>query len=110
MFDLDFNSTIVDLENFNIADLGEALGFGGSMVLIGMASVFAVLIILWACLVLFKIFFHDIPEKKSKAAAAAPVVPVQEVVQTTTSDAEIVAMAESESIGTKFQVVSFKRK
>ena len=50
-------------------------------------------------------------------APAAPVVPVQEVVQTTTSDAEIVAviaaaiaMAESESIGTKFQVVSFKRK
>jgi len=117
MFDIDFNSPIVDLANFNAADLGKALGFGGSMVLIGMAAIFAVLIILWACLVLFKIFFHDIPEKKSKAATVAPVVPVQEVVQTTTSDAEIVAviaaaiaMVESESSGTKFQVVSFKRK
>ncbi len=117
MFDIDFNSPIVDFANFNVADLGTALGFGGSMVLIGMAAVFAVLIILWACLVLFRIFFHDIPEKKAKGATVVPVAPVQEVVETASSDEEIVAviaaaiaMAESESIGTKFHVVSFKRK
>lgn len=118
MFDRDFNVPIVDLSNFNMASLTDALGFGGAMVLIGMATVFAVLILLWICLVLFKVFFHDIPERKAKAPEAkAPVVSVQETVSVQPSDTEIIAviaaaiaMAESESSGIKFNVVSFKRK
>lgn len=117
MFNIDFNSPIVDLANINASDLISALGFGGAMVFIGMATIFSVLILLWGCLVLFKVFFHDIPEKKAKATETASVVPVQETVIAQPSDTEIiavlaaaVAMAESESGGVKFNVVSFKRK
>jgi len=60
--------SIIDYSNFSASDLGEAALFGGSMVLIGMLAVFAVLIILWGCLVLFKIAFHDIPAKKANGA------------------------------------------
>ena len=117
MFGIDYNSPIVDLANFDVSDLVSALGFGGAMVLIGMATVFAVLILLWVCLVLFKVFFHDIPERKAKAPEAATLVPVQETVTAQPKDTEIIAvlaaaiaMAESESGGAKFNVVSFKRK
>lgn len=117
MFGIDYNSPIIDFANFEIGDLLKALSFGGTMLLIGMATIFAVLILLWLCLILFRVFFYDIPEKKAKAAVAIPVAPVQETVIQETSDAEIVAviaaaiaMAESESFGTKFNVVSFKRK
>ena len=97
----------------------ELLEFGGQVFLIGMATVFAVLCLLWACLTVFKVVFHDIPAKKSGRvvpekkvveAVAAP-VPVQ------SNDEEIVAViaaaiaaAESESGGAlKFRVVSFRR-
>lgn len=117
MFGIDYNSPIVDFANFEISDMVSALGFGGAMVLIGMATVFAVLILLWICLVLFKVFFHDIPERKAKAPEVSMVVPVQETVSTQPNDTEIIAviaaaiaMAEAESGGIKFNVVSFKRK
>ena len=99
-------------------NFSEALGFGGQMVLIGMLAVFAVLILLWICLTVFKLFFHDIPAKRSvtQKAVQAPVAMVKEVVPTS-SEGEIVAviaaaiaMAESENSGMKFKVVSFKRK
>ena len=95
----------------------DALAYGGQTVLIGMATVFAVLCLLWVCLILFKVFFHDMPEKKAKAAVAVQTDAVQEVTVQDNSDEEIVAviaaaiaMAESESLGVKFNVVSFKRK
>ena len=105
------------IENYaeKIENLGDALVFGGAVVLIGMATIFSVLIVLWMFLSLFKIFFHDLPEKKKKAA----VVPVVEApVQTVNRQndeivaviAAAIAMAESESSGLKFRVVSFKRK
>lgn len=113
----DFTKPIIDYANFEFSDLLTALGFGGAIVLIGMATIFAVLCILWLCLTLFKVFFHDIPEKKAQAAAQAPVVTVQENEVQETSDSEIIAviaaaiaMAESESNGVKFNVVSFRRK
>lgn len=118
MFDLDFSKPIIDYSNFDPSQLGQAAGFGGTMVLIGMATIFAVLCALWLCLVVFKVIFHDIPEKKKKALEAAVAVeetlPVAEPVAN--ADEEIVAviaaaiaMAESESSGIKFKVVSFKR-
>ncbi len=113
----DYTKPIIDYANFETSDIVSAFGFGGAMVLIGMATVFAVLVILWLCLVMFRIFFHDIPERKAKAPEAITVVPAQEVAYTETSDTEIIAvlaaaiaMAESESGGVKFNVVSFKRK
>jgi sodium pump decarboxylase gamma subunit len=114
----DYSKPIIDFSNFDISQLGQAAGFGGAMVLIGMATIFAVLCLLWVCLVLFKIVFHDIPEKRKNAAVA--VEEVTEAAPATavahSDDEEIVAviaaaiaMAESESSGTKFKVVSFKR-
>ena len=101
-----------------IGNIGDVFAFGGSMVLIGMATIFAVLSALWGCLVLFKLFFHDLPEKKAKAAtvqvaateAVAPTAPVvnndEEIIAVI---AAAIAMAESESQGLKFRVVSFKK-
>ncbi len=115
----DFSKPIIDYGNFDISQLGKAAGFGGAMVLIGMATVFAVLCILWGCLVLFKIFFHDLPAKKSEqkeveleSQKSVDITPVaapdeNEIIAVI---AAAIAMAESESEDTKFRVVSFKRK
>ncbi len=109
---------IVDFGNFEISQLGDAAALGGTMVLIGMLTVFAVLCMLWGCLVLFKIFFHDLPEKKS-SNATEPVITENISAKQAVSSAEdeivavvaaAIAMAESESGDTKFRVVSFKRK
>ena len=114
----DFTQKIVDFANFDISQLGNALLFGGAMLLIGMATVFSVLALLWLCLVLFKLFFHDIPTRRASMQKVAPVA-VETVNESPKSDAEgeivaviaaAIAMAESESGGMKFKVVSFKRK
>ena len=115
MFDRDYTQAIVDFSNFDASQLADAAIFGGSMLLIGMLTVFAVLILLWACLALFKFVFHGSSAKKPKEAVVekAPAV----VVENTASNDEVIAviaaaiaMAESESSGLKFRVVSFKRK
>ncbi len=101
---------------FEFSQLGQAALFGGAMVLIGMATIFSVLCLLWGCLSLFKLVFHDLPAKKAAKAVVVDETPVA-VVENTTSDDEIIAviaaaiaMAESEDSGSKFRVVSFKRK
>ena len=43
----------------------DALAYGGQTVLIGMATVFAVLAVIMLALLLFKFFFYDMPAKKS---------------------------------------------
>ena len=95
--------------------IGEALPFGLEMVLLGMGTVFGVLVILWAALSLFKVVFASEPKAK-KVETPAPQVAAPAPVYSS-NDEEIVAviaaaiaMAESESDGTKFRVVSFKRK
>ena len=103
------------LQNHSFADV---VGFGGQMLLIGMGTVFAVLCIIWLCLVAFKVAFHDLPAKKKATKSEAEVDDTVEYVPVADSnDDEIVAviaaaiaMAESESSDTKFRVVSFKRK
>ena len=98
--------------------LGDVISFGGQMLLIGMATVFAVLCIIWLCLTLFKIVFHDLPErKKANKTVAETENAVESETNVSGSDDEIVAviaaaiaMAESESSGAKFNVVSFRRK
>ena len=113
----DFSQKIVDFSNFNVADLGKAAAFGGTILLLGMIAIFAVLCIIWLCLILFKIVFHDLPAKKSVSPKSEAVVAPAAPQVSTTEDSEIVAviaaaiaMAESESSGVKFRVVSFKRK
>ena len=95
----------------------ETLIFGGRMVLIGMLTVFSVLIIIWIALSLFKVFFHGASqEKAAPVATAAPTVSASPVA-TAAGEEEIIAviaaaiaMAESENNGVKFRVVSFRRK
>ena len=86
--------------------------------LLGMATIFTVLIIIWISLIVLKFFLHDVPmakEAEKKNSQPAPVVSAPVV--NTASDDEIVAViaaaiaaAESESSGLKFRVVSFRRK
>lgn len=115
----DFSQKIVDFQNFEIGQLWDALKFGGSILLIGMLTVFAVLTILWGGLALFKFFFHDLKfktegaEKKNTVAIAQTATVPEAVID----DYEIVAviaaaiaMAESEGSDVKFKVVSFRRK
>lgn len=97
----------------------------------GMLMIFAVLALLWGVLAIFKVFLHDIPEKraakkKKLAAAAQAAAPVQEepaVPTAPTQDegeivaaitAAIAAVLEGEEykdqFASGFRVVSFKRK
>ena len=103
----------------NMKDLpfGDALSIGGSTLLLGMATVFSVLIIIWISLIVLKFFLHDVPMQKEAQKSAAPVQVVETPVVKTTNDDEIVAViaaaiaaAEAEDSGLKFRVVSFRRK
>ena len=109
----DLNKVIIETEG-----LSETVLFGGKIVLIGMATIFAVLCLIWLALSLFKIFFHDSKAKdRSSAVKVVETEAVPEAIPAETDDAEIIAviaaaiaMAESENSGLKFRVVSFKRK
>ncbi len=118
MFDFDFSEAIVKFSSFEFSQLGDALIFGGSILVIGMITVFSVLCLLWLFLAVFKLIFHDIPKKRSKKKKLSPVVitPEKVVEARNHDDKEIVAviaaaiaMAESDNSGMKFRVVSFKR-
>ena len=81
MFDkINISEAIVKFESFEFSQIIDAFAFGGFMLLVGMATVFAVLCTLWICLVMFKLGFHDLPEKRkakalaNKEAEAAPVI------------------------------------
>lgn len=95
----------------------DALTYGGQTVLLGMATVFAVLTIIWLALVLFKLFLYDIPLKKAAESPASADSVSSAPISADTDEDEIVAViaaaiaaAESESNGVKFKVVSFRRK
>lgn len=113
----DFSKAIIDFSNFEGSQITDALMFGGAMLLIGMATVFSVLCVLWICLTLFKICFHDIPAKRRERVVDEAVVAAPVTTAVSNNDDEIIAviaaaiaMAESESSGIKFRVVSFRRK
>ena len=111
---LDINSVDITkpIENFN-----DKLIYGGQMVLIGMLTIFSVLILLWFTLVVFKFLFHDLMRGKKPKEAKIESSPVHQA-PAATNDEEIIAviaaaiaMAESECGSNKsFRVVSFKRK
>ena len=114
---------LLDISNVDISkpisDLGDRLMYAGQMLLIGMATVFSVLVVLMFALVLFKFFFHDLPKRQKKTVSDAKAETVTVAPATSVSnDEEIIAviaaaiaMAENESGGNKqFRVVSFNRK
>ena len=118
MFGIDnYNEKIVDFANFEFSQLFEALIFGGAMLFLGMAAVFLVLLLLWLFLVLFKLVFHDLPNRrKAKKVEPAPVKVTETITKEASNDEELIAvisaaiaMAESDDSGLKFRVVSFKR-
>ena len=101
-----------------IEGLNDKLFYGGRMLLIGMLTIFAVLITLWISLVVFKFFFHDLARaKKTKTVKSEQPAPVFNAPVASENDeiiaviAAAIAMAESEcGSDKKFHVVSFKRK
>ena len=105
----DYTTKIIETKGFT-----ETLLFGLEMVFIGMATVFSVLILLWLALTVFKLVFtkRNTSEKTETAPApvAAPVVTANDDEEIVAVIAAAIAMAESESSGVKFRVVSFKRK
>lgn len=118
MFDFNFSEAIVKFSDFEFSQLGDALLFGGSMLAIGMITVFSVLCLLWLFLTVFKLVFHDLPKKRAKSKKTAPIIITPEKVIETRKDddkeivaviAAAIAMAESDNSGMKFRVVSFKR-
>ena len=110
-------NNVLDLDpSKKIVEVTDKLQYGGMMLLLGMLTVFSVLAIIWLSLLIFKIVFHDLPSKKkaSPIQASAPVA--QDESAAISNDEEIVAviaaaiaMAESDSNGIKFKVVSFRR-
>ena len=100
------------------AGIAETAAFGLKILLIGIATVFSVLCLIWLCLSIFKSVFSGHSEKASKPAKAEEAVAAPVAPSAGSSDDEIVAViaaaiaaAESDSAGgAKFRVVSFKRK
>ena len=94
-------------------EYGDKIILGLQVVLIGMATVFSVLILIWAILSLSKFFFTK--KENSKQVETVNVAPVVTTPATNNNDeivaviAAAIAMAESDAPGTKFRVVSFKR-
>ena len=114
-------SNATDLMN-NPMGFGERVLMGLQVTLFGMAVVFAVLILLWGILEIFRVLFYELPKKKAESAKPAEPetpapAPVEEPVETAeeTDDAEIVAaiMAAISVVmdkpQTSFRVVSFRR-
>ena len=115
----DFSKPLIDYSNFDPSQLKDVLLFGGSVLLIGIGTIFAVLCLIWFALIIFEKVFMKQSKPKIKEVAPAPIaapVPTS-TVEAASNDEEIVAviaaaiaMAESESDGLKFRVVSFRRK
>ena len=108
---------LLEVDPNSTMDFLSALSFGSRTTLIGVATVFSVLVIIWGALVVFKLFLYDIPSKKKTEATVTTEPAVQTVTTAADDDSEIVAViaaaiaaAEAESNGAKFRVVSFRRK
>ncbi len=94
--------------------------------ILGVATVFVVLALIWGCLEVFKYVFYTIPERNKNGAVSNPAeenAPVTEVIEDTTDDGEIVAaiiaaitaMRADEAAAdgkrpTGFRVVSFRKR
>ena len=108
------------MNNLLDSGLGSTIAFGGEVVLVGMLTVFAVLILIWFTLFLFKKFFskEEAPRKRSDIEQIAEPVAFAPAPKPSTDDVEIIAVIaaaiaaaeEQTGNGARFRVVSFKRK
>ncbi len=123
------NTAIINNVLLATKPLGERLGDGLQVFVIGIAAVFSVLAVLWGVLALFKIFFYDIPEKKKTEKKLArdkaknesdEIVPVVVGAESNESsdDEQLIAVitaaiaaynAEAGKSALPFRVVSYKR-
>ena len=105
----------------------ERMSYGLQVFVVGLATTFVVLIILWLALLLFKVFAYDIPQKKAKkmaekAASKVEATPAEEapvaVEEIENEDdtqliavitAAIAAYNAQSGNSLPFRVVSFKR-
>ncbi len=114
----------VDMESVmnNPMSMSERLTLSLQMIILGLATVFAVLIIIWGILVLLRVFMYDMRKDKSakpeekQAPAPAPAATAAPVPQTPAADdkqliavlAAAIAASEGKSVN-EFRVVSFRR-
>lgn len=123
---IEATSDATDLMNSTMT-FGERLKMGLEVTLFGMAVVFAVLILLWGILEVFRVIFYELPKKKAAEAevkttetaepAPAPIEAAETVVEeeSETDDAELVAAITAaisvvmDKPQTSFRVVSFRR-
>lgn len=124
------NTAIINNVLLATKPLGERLGDGLQVFVIGIVAVFAVLAVLWGVLALFKIFFYDIPEKKkaeqrlarekakNESGEIAPVIVGAEDAVENDNNEELIAVitaaiaaynAEKGAGALPFRVVSYKR-
>lgn len=116
-------------KDMHFANIGEALGYSLPKALFGFAVVFGVLILIWGCLALFKVFFYTIPNSRKNSGNKKPTpvveqtaevpqtVPVQ-VAKVSDNNAIVAAIiaaitafrAQSGEGNGAFRVVSFKKR
>ncbi len=106
-----------------LGSLSEKLSTGGMVLLLGMATVFAVLAILWLILALFNVIFGKKQPKAKKAPAPKPIpapapVPAPALAQPVSDDGALIAAitaaiaaytADDADFAGGFRVVSFRR-
>ena len=106
-------------------NFGERAAYAGRMALIGMATIFAALAILWGALELFRFALQrksgekapKAPAKAAKVTPAAPVAPVTatpatndcEIVVAITAAVTLMLAEENGGVVPGFRVVSFRR-
>ena len=101
--------------NMPILNKGELISYGSKMMLVGMGIVFSVLIVLYACLSLFKYLCGILQNSKDENDKASSVKDSQIITREEVSEeiiaviAAAIAMANEEFPDKKFRVVSFKR-
>ena len=99
--------------------MGERLAYSGRMLLIGIATVFLALTVLWGSLALFRFVMEKTTAKKNKKTAptqtAAPIVLVTEtpdngaLVAAITAAVAATLAAENGGVTPAFRVVSYRR-
>ena len=119
---MNFNTNLlIAIDEVNTAEklesFADKFSYGGTMLLIGILTVFAVLVIIMLSLFAFKYFFHDLAHKSTHTPKVEKAVTPEVIPVVSSQDEEVIAaiaaaiaMAESESDGIKFRVVSFRKR
>lgn len=109
------NSSGSAIKDIDISGILGKLDMGTRVLVLGMLIVFAVLALLWLCLVLFRLVFHDLPERLRQRHSVpdttdADLAKVEEEKLIAAITAAITAMnSEDGKAPPRFRVVSFRR-